>query len=66
MATGRLKALYKQAGKNTFLSRNAIKRFGTPEDVSSAVEFLLSDDAGFISGTTLEITGGATGRVRVD
>lgn len=31
MATGRLKALYKQAGEDTFLSRNAIKRFGTPE-----------------------------------
>ena len=66
MATGRLKQLYKQAGEDTFLSRSAIKRFGTPEDVSSAVEFLLSDDAGYVSGTTLEITGGATGRVRVD
>jgi 3-oxoacyl-[acyl-carrier protein] reductase len=66
MATGRLKALYKQAGEDTFLSRNAIKRFGTPEDVSSAVEFLLSDESSFISGTTLEITGGAIGRVRVD
>jgi 3-oxoacyl-[acyl-carrier protein] reductase len=66
MATGRLKQLYKQAGEETFLNRSALKRFGTPKDVSRAVEFLLSEDAGFVSGTTLEITGGATGRVRVD
>jgi len=66
MATGRLKELYKQAGEDTFLSRNAIKRFGKPGDVSSAVEFLLSDEASFVSGTTLEVTGGAIGRVRVD
>jgi NAD(P)-dependent dehydrogenase (short-subunit alcohol dehydrogenase family) len=32
--------------------------FGTPEDVSGVVRFLLSEDARWITGTTLMIDGG--------
>jgi len=35
-----------------------LRRIGTPEDVASAVEFLLSDKASFITGQTLSIDGG--------
>ncbi|MGV1008134.1 MAG: SDR family oxidoreductase [Dermatophilaceae bacterium] len=35
-------------------------RLGTPEDVAGAVSFLLSRDAGFITGQTLVIDGGST------
>jgi len=35
-----------------------LRRIGTPEDVASAVEFLLSDQASFISGQTLGVDGG--------
>ncbi|MEL6907412.1 MAG: SDR family oxidoreductase, partial [Planctomycetota bacterium] len=34
------------------------KRFGTPEEVASAVLFLCSADASYITGTTLDVTGG--------
>jgi 3-oxoacyl-[acyl-carrier protein] reductase len=38
-----------------------IKRLGTPEDVAAAVAFLCSDDAAFISGDVLHVSGGRFG-----
>lgn len=35
-----------------------LRRIGTPEDVASAVEFLLSDKASFINGQTFWVDGG--------
>lgn len=35
-------------------------RLGTPEDVAGAVVFLASDEAGFITGQTLSVSGGLT------
>lgn len=66
MATGRLKDQYKQAGEDTFLSRVALKKFGTPSDVADAIEFLVSPESDYMTGHTLEISGGASDRVRVD
>ncbi|NMO01642.1 SDR family oxidoreductase [Gordonia sp. TBRC 11910] len=37
-----------------------LKRLGVPEDISSAVAFLLSDDAAWITGQLIVIDGGAT------
>ena len=31
---------------------------GTPEEVAAAVRFLASDDAGYVTGTTLYVDGG--------
>jgi 3-oxoacyl-[acyl-carrier protein] reductase len=34
------------------------KRVGTPEDVAACVRFLASDEAGYVTGTTLTVDGG--------
>jgi 3-oxoacyl-[acyl-carrier protein] reductase len=36
-----------------------LKRLGTPQDVANAAVFLASDDAAWITGEVLDITGGA-------
>lgn len=43
------------AGFNAF---HPIGRVGTPGDIASAVEYLLSDDASWITGTVLNVDGG--------
>ena len=37
-----------------------LKRMGLPAEVASAVAFLASDEASFITGTTLTVDGGLT------
>jgi 3-oxoacyl-[acyl-carrier protein] reductase len=41
-----------------FLANIPVGRFGTADDVAAAVSFLAGDDAGFITGTTLDVNGG--------
>ena len=35
-----------------------VGRLGRPEEVAALVSYLVSDDAGYITGTTLDINGG--------
>jgi 2-hydroxycyclohexanecarboxyl-CoA dehydrogenase len=37
-----------------------MKRLGTPEEVAAAVAFLSSEEAGFVTGQTLSVSGGLT------
>lgn len=39
-------------------SRQAVPRSGEPDDIAAAVAYLVSDDAGFVSGQTLLVDGG--------
>jgi 2-hydroxycyclohexanecarboxyl-CoA dehydrogenase len=37
-----------------------MRRIGVPDDIAGAVAFMVSDDAGFITGQTLSVSGGLT------
>ncbi len=40
------------------MERTPLARFGTAEDVANAILFLASDDASYITGQVLPVTGG--------
>ncbi len=41
-----------------FKQRTVFKRFGGPADIANTIAFLCSDEAAYITGTTVEVTGG--------
>lgn len=47
-----------QAHFDFVLSRQQLKRSGEPEDQAAAVSFVISEDAGFMTGQTLLVDGG--------
>jgi 3-oxoacyl-[acyl-carrier protein] reductase len=49
-----------QEVKDYLLKLTALGRMGTPEDVASAVAFLVSDEASYITGQVLAVDGGIT------
>jgi 3-oxoacyl-[acyl-carrier protein] reductase len=44
--------------KQKMLDQTPLRRIGTPQDVAGAVKFLVSEDAGFITGHVLDVNGG--------
>lgn len=44
--------------KDEMLKRIALRKFGQPEDIANAVAFLASDDAKYITGSTIHVNGG--------
>jgi NAD(P)-dependent dehydrogenase (short-subunit alcohol dehydrogenase family) len=53
-------ALGKEEVRNWLLERTPMGRIGKPEDVANGVAFLASDDASWVTGTTLFVDGGWT------
>jgi 3-oxoacyl-[acyl-carrier protein] reductase len=46
------------AAKPQFLTEQALGRLGEPEDIADTLVFLASDSAAYITGTSVEISGG--------
>ncbi|HEY1213518.1 MAG TPA: SDR family oxidoreductase, partial [Bryobacteraceae bacterium] len=44
--------------KHNMLEQTPLGRIGTPDDIASAVRFLVSEEAGFITGHVLDVNGG--------
>ena len=44
--------------QNMIIEDTPLKRIGKPEEVANAIAFLASDEASFITGATLEVSGG--------
>lgn len=47
-------------GERRYLSSVPMNRFGKPEELAAAIAFFLSEEAGFITGQTLYVDGGAS------
>lgn len=47
-------------GERRYLSGVPMGRFGQPDEIAAAIAFLLSEEAGFITGQTLHVDGGAS------
>jgi 3-oxoacyl-[acyl-carrier protein] reductase len=48
-----------EAGRSFILGMQALQRIGEPADIGSVVAFLASDDARWITGTTVRVDGGS-------
>jgi acetoacetyl-CoA reductase len=44
--------------EKSILPQIPVNRLGEPEEIARAVLFLASDDAGFVTGSTMTINGG--------
>jgi NAD(P)-dependent dehydrogenase (short-subunit alcohol dehydrogenase family) len=51
-------ASYPDEYRAAYASRTPLGRIGTPEDVAKVVRFLLSDEAGYVTGQTVVVNGG--------
>ncbi|MCE7030959.1 SDR family oxidoreductase [Jiella avicenniae] len=47
-------------GERRYLAGVPMRRVGQPDEIAAAIAFLLSEDAGFITGQTIHVDGGAS------
>lgn len=56
--TPRLRSTTGEQAIEAMAKAPALGRLGEPEDITDAIAFLLGSDARWVTGTTLEVTGG--------
>ena len=56
--TEMVQAVPKEVVEKSILPQIPVNRLGEPEEIARAVVFLASDDAGFVTGSTLSVNGG--------
>jgi NAD(P)-dependent dehydrogenase (short-subunit alcohol dehydrogenase family) len=56
--TERIRQVLSERTRDLVMLRSAIKRLGRPGEVAAAVAFLASEQAGYITGACLHVTGG--------
>jgi len=56
--TERIQRVMPESEQQQLATQFPLQRLGTPEDVARAALFLLSNSAGWITGTTLDVSGG--------
>lgn len=54
--------LQDEGAKKTLESAFPLRRIGEPDDIAGAVNYLCSDDAGWVTGTVLMVDGGVTAK----
>ncbi len=60
IATERMQQALPMASANALAAHFPVPRVGQPEDIANTVLFLVSPDAGYITGTTILVDGGLT------
>ncbi|MEG2001453.1 MAG: SDR family NAD(P)-dependent oxidoreductase [Evtepia sp.] len=64
IATGRLNVGFSKPGVSEVIcKRTSLRRLGTPEDCAKVIEFLATDLSDFVTGATIEVTGGTEGKL---
>ncbi len=58
VAPGEIETVMLSPGTDALIPRIPMKRLGKPQDVASVIYFLCSEDAGYVSGTEIFVTGG--------
>lgn len=58
VAPGEIETVMLSPGTDALIPRIPLKRLGKPQDVASVVYFLCSEDAGYVSGAEIFVTGG--------
>lgn len=58
VAPGEIETVMLSPGTDSLIPRIPLKRLGKPRDVASVIYFLCSEDAGYVSGAEIFVTGG--------